>query len=51
MIEENISTTHHVSKQSVDEVDLIPWLAWFGGDPEIKVANSRIQLLLKSQVL
>ena len=41
------SYTDLVSKKAVDEVDLISKLAWFGGDPEIKVANSCIQLLLK----
>lgn len=46
-----VSSAHLVSKEAVDEVNLVPWLAWFGGDPEIEVANSCIQLLLKSQVL
>lgn len=45
------STAHLVAKQAVDEVDLISRLAWFGGDPEIKVANSCIQLLFKCQIL
>lgn len=45
------STAHLVAKQAVDEVDLIPCLARFGGDPEIKVANSCIQLLFKCQIL
>lgn len=45
------STAHLVPKQAMDEVDLIPGLAWFGGDPEIKVANSCIQLLFKCQIL
>lgn len=40
-----------VAKQAVDEVDLISRLAWFGGDPEVKVANSCIQLLFKCQIL
>lgn len=35
----------------MDEVDLISRLAWFGGDPEIKVADSCIQLLFKCQIL
>lgn len=35
----------------MDEVDLISRLAWFGGDPEIKVANPCIQLLFKCQIL
>lgn len=49
---ENIYTTAHlVAKQAVDEVDLISSLAWFGGDPEIKVADSCIQLLFKCQIL
>ena len=51
MIVNVFSYAHLVSKETVDEVDLIPRLAWFGGDPEIKVANSCIQLLLKRQVL
>lgn len=44
-------TAHLVAKQTMDEVDLISRLAWFGGDPEIKVANSCIQLLFKCQIL
>ena len=45
------STAHLVTKQAMDEVDLISSLAWFGRDPEIKVANSCIQLLFKCQIL
>lgn len=45
------SSPHLVSKEAMDEIELISRLIWFGGDPEIKVANSCIQLLLKSQVL
>lgn len=40
-----------MAEQAVDEVDLISSLAWFGGDPEIKVADSCIQLLFKCQIL
>lgn len=39
--------SHLVAKQAVDEVDLISRLTWFGGDPEIEVADSCIQLLFK----
>lgn len=35
----------------MDEIDLISRLAWFGGYPEIKVADSCIQLLSKCQIL
>lgn len=42
---------HLVAKQAVDEVDLMSRLSWFGGDPEIIVANSCLQLLFKCQVL
>lgn len=45
------SSAHLVSKEAMDEVELISGLVWFRGDPEIEVANSCIQLLLKSQVL
>lgn len=45
------STAHLVAKQAMDEVDLISRLAWFWGDPEIKVADSCIQLLFKCQIL
>lgn len=44
-------TAHLVAKQAMDEVDLIPRFAWFGRDPEIKVANPCIQLLFKCQIL
>lgn len=45
------SPAHLVSKEAMDEIELISRLVWFGGDPKIKVANSCIQLLLKGQVL
>ncbi len=45
------STAHLVAKQAMDEVDLISRLARFGGDPEIKVTNSCIQLLFECQIL
>lgn len=35
----------------MDEVDLISRLTWFGGYPEVKVADSCIQLLFKRQIL
>lgn len=44
-------TAHLVAKQAMDEVDLISRVAWFGGNPEIKVADSCIQLLFKCQIL
>lgn len=40
-----------MAKQAVDEVDLCSRLPWFGGYPEIKVADSCIQLLFKRQIL
>lgn len=47
----NYTTAHLVAKQAMDKVDLISRLPWFGGDPEIKVADSCIQLLSKCQIL
>lgn len=44
-------STHLMAKQAMDKVDLISRLAWFGGYPEIKVADSCIQLLFKRQIL
>lgn len=35
----------------MDKVDLISRFAWFRGYPEIKIADSCIQLLFKSQIL
>lgn len=42
---------HLVAKQAMDKVDLISRLTWFGGYPEVKVADSCIQLLFKRQIL
>lgn len=39
--------SHLVAKQAVDEVDLVSRLTWFGGDSEVEVADSCIQLLFK----
>lgn len=44
-------SAHLVAKQAMDEVDLISRLTWFGGHPEIKVADSCIQLLFERQIL
>lgn len=44
-------SAHLMAKQAMDEVDLISRLTWFGGYPEIKVADPCIQLLFKRQIL
>lgn len=44
-------SAHLMAKQTMDKVDLISRLAWFGGYPEVKVTDSCIQLLFKRQIL
>lgn len=48
---EAFCSAHLMAKQAMDEVDLCSWLTGFGGYPEIKVADSCIQLLFKRQIL
>lgn len=44
-------SAHLMAKQAMDEVNFISRLTWLGGYPEIKVADSCIQLLFKCQIL